>query len=301
MRDGQASEQAFTHHYARCEEDLFSSTVLWHVDVTLLLNPLARALARRAEPPSTQTTGRSAAAEKHDIAAINTQLTHTQRSHTQAVSQERHALETPTFEQRDAKLSDVEFKAAGLTGSALSGSEPSDAGRIGNPPAGFDRVIATDGSCLKNPGPGGWAWVEQLTGARDSGGAAHTTNNVMELTALLQALTHVAPHESLLLRIDSQYVINTVTKWAPGWKRKGWKKADGSPVKNRELVEALLDAYQSRTAPTKVVWVKGHDGDAANELCDHLARSQAQRYQRGGTPTLLPRSDTASHGNVTLL
>lgn len=257
MREGEATEQAFTHRYARREEDLFSSEILWDEDVTLLLNPLGRALARGTELGQATAVGRNAwpAAGETSSSAGETSGRANETS--------GGASETP----------------------ADHTSEPIAAGtgRIGNPPAGFDRVIATDGSCLKNPGPGGWAWVEQLTGARASGGATHTTNNVMELTALLEALTHVAPNESLLLRIDSQYVINTVTKWAPGWKRKGWKKADGSPVKNRELVEALLEAYQSRTAPTKVVWVKGHDGDAANELCDQLARSQAQRYQRSRT------------------
>ncbi|MGO1590682.1 MAG: ribonuclease H family protein [Ancrocorticia sp.] len=149
---------------------------------------------------------------------------------------------------------------------------------VGRPRGGFDRVIATDGACSGNPGPGGWAWVEQTTGARDSGGATRTTNNVMELTALVQALEYVGPECSLLIRCDSQYVINTVTKWAPNWRRKGWKKADGKPVKNRELVEELLTAYEARTGTTEVEWVKGHAGDAANELCDSLAVAQSRKF-----------------------
>ena len=153
-----------------------------------------------------------------------------------------------------------------------------DSKPVGRPRKGFDRVIATDGACSGNPGPGGWAWVEQTTGARDSGGAAKTTNNIMELTALVQALEYVGPECSLLIRCDSQYVINTMTKWAPNWRRKGWKKADGKPVKNRELVERLLNLYEARTGTTEVEWVKGHAGDAANELCDTLAVAQSKKY-----------------------
>ena len=151
---------------------------------------------------------------------------------------------------------------------------------VGRPRQGFDRVVATDGACSGNPGPGGWAWVEQTTGARDSGGAAKTTNNVMELTALVRALEYVGPEQSLLIRCDSQYVINTVTKWAPNWRRKGWKKADGKPVKNRELVEELLNLYEARTGKTEVEWVKGHAGDAANELCDTLAVAESKKFGR---------------------
>lgn len=153
-------------------------------------------------------------------------------------------------------------------------------GPVGEIQAGFDAIIATDGACSGNPGPGGWAWVEQISGARQSGGAAETTNNIMELTALLQGLEYVDPGAALLIRCDSQYVINTVTKWAPAWRRKGWRKADGKPVKNRELVERLFSAYESRTGLTEVEWVKGHAGDEANELCDSLAVSQARAHAK---------------------
>ncbi|WP_259365255.1 ribonuclease H family protein [Flaviflexus equikiangi] len=142
---------------------------------------------------------------------------------------------------------------------------------------GFDQVIATDGACSGNPGPGGWAWVDELTGQSGSGGAKRTTNNIMELTAMLEAIRYADPDRSLLLRADSQYVINVVTKWAPGWRRKGWKKADGKPVANRELVEELLDAYESRSATTRIDWVRGHDGDAGNEEADRLAVIERDR------------------------
>ena len=153
-------------------------------------------------------------------------------------------------------------------------------GPVGKIRSGFERIVATDGACSGNPGPGGWAWVEQKSGARGCGGAARTTNNIMELTALIKALEFVGPDPSLLIRCDSQYVINTVTKWAPNWRRKGWKKADGQPVKNRDLVEQLLNLYEAREGRTEVEWVKGHAGDAANELCDKLAVAESKKFSR---------------------
>lgn len=158
---------------------------------------------------------------------------------------------------------------------------PDNAGKpVGKIRPGFDRIIATDGACSGNPGPGGWAWVEQKSGARESGGAARTTNNIMELTALIKGLEYVGPEPSLLIRCDSKYVIDAMTKWAPGWRRKGWKKADGQPVKNRELVERLLNLYEGRGGNTEVEWVKGHAGDAVNELCDSLAVAESRKFAR---------------------
>ena len=151
-------------------------------------------------------------------------------------------------------------------------------GPLGRPRAGFDYVIATDGACSGNPGPGGWAWVDQVHGAYQSGGAAATTNNRMELTALLRALHYVPAEASLLIRADSSYVINSLTTWAKGWRKRGWRKADGKPVLNRELIEPLVNLYESRTGLTKVEWVKGHAGDAANEFVDRLAVAQSQRF-----------------------
>lgn len=136
---------------------------------------------------------------------------------------------------------------------------------------GFDQVIATDGACSGNPGPGGWGWVDELTGANGSGGAKRTTNNIMELTAMLEALRYADTDKTLLVRADSQYVINVVTKWGPGWRKKGWKKADGKPVANQELVAELLEAYETRKAKTRIDWVRGHTGDAGNEEADRLA------------------------------
>lgn len=162
----------------------------------------------------------------------------------------------------------------------IGGKTSVDNAIIGTARPGFDAIITTDGACSGNPGPGGWAWVEHISGARDSGGAAHTTNNIMELTALIQALEHVPSNCDLLIRADSQYVINVMTKWAAGWRRKGWKKADGNPVANRELVEHLLSLYEEREGITQVEWVKGHAGDAANELVDSMAVRQSRNYAK---------------------
>ena len=151
---------------------------------------------------------------------------------------------------------------------------------IGTIKSGFDFIVATDGSCSGNPGPGGWAFVEQKTGYHESGGAKQTTNNIMELTALIKALEYVGPAGSLLIRADSSYVINSMTKWATGWRKRGWRKSDGKPVLNRELIERLLNLYESRTGYTEVEWVRGHNGDVANEFVDRLAVSQTENYRK---------------------
>ena len=165
------------------------------------------------------------------------------------------------------------------------GASASAAVKVGTGPVGrahesFDFVIATDGACSGNPGPGGWAWVEQRTGTHQSGGERSTTNNRMELIALIRALQFVPPQASLLIRADSSYVINSLTKWAKGWRARGWRKADGKPVLNRELIEELLKLYEARIGRTDIEWVKGHAGDAANELVDKLAVAQSKKFGR---------------------
>ncbi|WP_223690816.1 ribonuclease HI family protein [Leifsonia poae] len=138
-------------------------------------------------------------------------------------------------------------------------------------------VAAADGSALGNPGPAGWAWyVDDATWA--AGGWPHGTNNQGELMAvvdLLESTAHV--DDDLRILCDSQYVINAVTKWMPGWKRKGWRKADGSPVLNRELLERLDRATQGRRYTFE--WVKGHAGHDLNEAADVRARAVATAYQ----------------------
>lgn len=125
----------------------------------------------------------------------------------------------------------------------------------------------------------GWAWyIDDESWA--AGGSPHGTNNQGELTAVLELLRATAGEdEALHIECDSRYVIDSVTKWMPGWKRKGWRKADGKPVLNREILEALDHELAGRTVTFE--WVKGHAGHPRNEAADERANGAAQAYQRG--------------------
>ena len=138
-------------------------------------------------------------------------------------------------------------------------------------------TIYTDGACEGNPGPGGFAAIIEEEGeTRDiTGGERHTTNNRMELKAVIAGLE--ALDETSLVRIvtDSQYVSKGMTSWIHGWRRKGWKTATGAPVKNRELWEEL-DALAKRHR-VEWEWVRGHDGHPGNERADTLAKEAVPR------------------------
>ena len=143
-------------------------------------------------------------------------------------------------------------------------------------------IAAADGSALGNPGPAGWAWYVDDT-CWASGGWPHGTNNMGELMAVLDLLQQTAHlDEELRVYCDSQYVINTITKWMAGWKRRGWRKGDGKPVMNVELVKALDAAMTARQV--EFVWVKGHAGHVLNEAADRLANAAATAYRDGRTP-----------------
>ena len=148
-------------------------------------------------------------------------------------------------------------------------------------------IAAADGSALGNPGPAGWAWyIDDNHWA--AGGWEHGTNNMGELKAVLdlfEATAHM-PERKLVVYCDSQYVINSLTKWMPGWKSRGWKKADGKPVSNRELLQELDAATAGRDY--QLVWVKGHSGHELNEAADARANAAAQAYQQGNTPDAGP-------------
>ena len=139
--------------------------------------------------------------------------------------------------------------------------------------------IHTDGSCLGNPGPGGWAALlrYQEKERELSGGEAQTTNNRMELMAAIVALETLTEPCQIDLYIDSQYVRQGITEWMPNWVRRNWKTAGGDPVKNRDLWERLHAAVGRH----RIVWhwVKGHSGDRDNERVDVLARDQAVRFR----------------------
>ncbi|GAA4371890.1 RNase H family protein [Agromyces bauzanensis] len=140
-------------------------------------------------------------------------------------------------------------------------------------------TAAADGSALGNPGPAGWAWyVDDHCWA--AGGWPHATNNQAELTAVLELFRATAHlDDELHVLCDSQYVINAVTKWMSGWKRKGWRKADGKPVMNVELLQ-LLDAELAGRR-YRFEWVRGHVGHDLNEAADSRARAVAEAYRRG--------------------
>ncbi len=142
-------------------------------------------------------------------------------------------------------------------------------------------TAAADGSSLSNPGPAGWAWyIDEDHWA--AGGWQHGTNNQGELQAVLDLVQATAGvDDELLILCDSQYVINSLTKWLPGWKRRGWKKGDGKPVLNVELMKQLDQALAGRKV--RFEWVKGHAGHYLNEAADDRARAAATAY-RDGTP-----------------
>src|SRR5687768_6388468 len=144
---------------------------------------------------------------------------------------------------------------------------------------GVTIIAAADGSALGNPGPAGWGWYVDDT-CWAAGGWAHATNNMAELTALLDLLQQTAHlSDDLLVHCDSTYVINSVTKWMPGWKRKGWRKADGKPVLNVDLLKEIDKELVGRKYTFE--WVKGHAGHDLNEAADERARAVALAYQQG--------------------
>ena len=144
-------------------------------------------------------------------------------------------------------------------------------------------IAAADGSALGNPGPAGWAWVIDEQQWR-AGGWPNATNNQGELMAVLDLLRATSSHaeEPLHVLCDSQYVINSVSQWMPGWKRRGWRKANGKPVLNRDLLERIDEAIADRQVSFE--WVKGHAGHRLNEAADERARAAALAFQLGKEP-----------------
>ena len=141
-------------------------------------------------------------------------------------------------------------------------------------------LVWTDGACRGNPGPGGWAAIvvppDGATALELSGGDRHTTNNRMEYTAALEGLRCLPDGSRACIVTDSRLMLDSMTKWIKGWKRRGWKTAAGKPVKNQDLVLAL-EAEIGRHAQVRWHWVKGHETGAAhahkalNERADQLA------------------------------
>ena len=154
-----------------------------------------------------------------------------------------------------------------ITGSARRGA------REPMPAAPGALEVWTDGACSGNPGPGGWAWATK-DGRQASGGAAHTTNQRMEIQAALEAVTALTG--PLVVVSDSTYVVNCFRDdWWRGWLARGWTTSAKKPVANRDLWEPLVSAVRDRGSVT-FRWVKGHSGDAMNDLVDQLAVEAAR-------------------------
>ncbi len=140
--------------------------------------------------------------------------------------------------------------------------------------------VHTDGACLGNPGPGGWAVLLRYRGKERelAGGELLTTNNRMELMAAIVALETLSEACAIVLHTDSQYVRQGITEWMPAWLRRNWKTAGGDLVKNRDLWERLHAACVRHHIDWR--WVKGHSGDPDNDRVDELARDQALHFKR---------------------
>lgn len=145
-------------------------------------------------------------------------------------------------------------------------------------------ILYTDGACSGNPGPGGWGCVliYKETQKELSGGHPQTTNNQMELTAVIQGLSSLKEPCFVHIYTDSKYVLDGATKWLPSWKEKGWRKADKKPVLNQDLwqqLDILLSRHQ-----IEWTWVKGHAGHPLNEQVDALACEQRDIYASLNNP-----------------
>jgi ribonuclease HI len=142
--------------------------------------------------------------------------------------------------------------------------------------------LYTDGACKGNPGPGGWAYILQHPASGRSiegaGGEPATTNNRMEMMAVICGLRVLRLPLTLDLYSDSQYVLKGLSQWLPGWKRRGWRTAGGAAVKNQDLWVELDQLLARHTVRTH--WVRGHSGHPQNERCDRLAVAAARQYRR---------------------
>lgn len=140
--------------------------------------------------------------------------------------------------------------------------------------------IYTDGACLGNPGPGGWAALIRI-GLEETelyGGEKNTTNNRMEMMAVIEGLSHIKSDSKVSIYTDSKYVQKGMTEWIFAWKKRNWKTASNNPVKNTDLWRDLDDAQKRHTVSWN--WVKGHSGNKDNDRVDLLARLEAQKFCR---------------------
>jgi ribonuclease HI len=162
-----------------------------------------------------------------------------------------------------------------------------------------ERVVAAcDGASKGNPGPAGWAWVvsdDSGTPARwEAGPLGRATNNVAELTALERLLAATDPGLPLEVRMDSQYAMNAVTTWLPGWKRNGWKTSAGKPVANQDLVVRIDELLDGRSGEFRYVAAHQVDGDALNDFADRAASQAASAQESAGSALGSPEPPPSS-------
>lgn len=139
-------------------------------------------------------------------------------------------------------------------------------------------TLYTDGACLGNPGPGGWAYIlrSEDGDTECSGGDPATTNQRMEVTAVMRALESLATPANVIIYADSQYVTKGLVEWMDGWIARGWKNTAKKAVANQDLWRILAELRKKHTLTTQ--WVKGHDGHAENERCDEMASLEAAKF-----------------------
>jgi ribonuclease HI len=178
---------------------------------------------------------------------------------------------TAALERAERALEDAPKAAAAAAGAA--GAPAGNGGAPAAPGDGGLIRVWCDGSCAPNPGPGGWGAIVEQDGRRRelSGAAPQSTNNIMELTAAIEALRTTPPGARVHVVTDSRYLMDGITRWLPGWKRKGWRKADGKPVLNQPQWQALEAVVRERQVRWE--WVESHTGHPENERCDTLANA----------------------------
>ena len=149
-------------------------------------------------------------------------------------------------------------------------------------PAPTEVILYTDGACSGNPGPGGWAYILKHPASgkvkKSSGGEAESTNNRMELTAAIEGMAALKNPCRVVLVTDSKYVAEGLKLWLPGWKKRGWKRADKGPVKNVNLWQRLDELAAGHQVTTQVI--AGHAGHPENEECDRMAVEAYQKFRR---------------------
>ena len=169
-------------------------------------------------------------------------------------------------------------------------TETTEASASGHGGARID--IYPDGACSGNPGPGGWAWAA-TDGRRAKGGDETTTNQRMELQAVLEALQAI--EGAVTIHSDSTYVVNCFNdRWYEGWLKRGWKNTQRKPVANRDLWEPLIDLYLDRESEIEFVWVKGHSGDPMNDLVDAMAVEESTRLRDAAKPPAADNGPSAA-------